>query len=520
VLAGLFQGGLLFDGHLHRFDWEVHWHYYDWIRIGLQQHATLPRFMVDAWHTPNLVANAQSPLLGPVVWSLAFLSTEVYLKMLITVYTALGVAGSWLLARDLGARPGVAACAAVLFCCGGFFATHVAVGHHWSLGGYWLPWVLLLLRHAAVGSRAAWVGLACVQAASLFEGQHHPFLWQNGFAALWALFEWVRSRNPAALRAWLGATALGVGLAAVRVVPVLLEFVDYSPNARIEGLPPAALLFSLLSGTQGPETSLAGLVFDHGSGWWEYDFYLGVAGMLFVGVGLLGARRPEAPLLAAGFVALLLSLDLTSLGLDVWRVLGQVPVLASQRAPSRLMILAIFAAIFAAAAGSERLLTALETRRLGSRSAAASWVLALVIAAQLVGAARPWQAAALGPRQKSRAHAVHPPYLLPPAEGNVETLPTGPNTLHYRVTTDQPGTLALRLDWAGSGSSWRAEGRETVRMGERRVGVPIDAGVTEVILRYRTPGLTAGIGVSLASALGLSARLLFGRRRVRGPDAS
>jgi hypothetical protein len=513
ALAGVFQGELLFGGHLHGFDWQVHWHYYDWIRIGLQEHGTLPRFMIDAWHTPNFVGNAQSPVLGPGVWSLAFLPTELYLKLLITVYTALGVAGSWLLARDLGAPAGVAACAAALFCCGGFFAAHVAVGHHWSLGVYWLPWVLLLLRRASAGSRAAWVGLACVQASTLLEGQHHPFLWQNGLVALWAIFEGARSRDPAALRVWLGATALGVALAAVRVVPVLLEFADYAPTARIDALPASALLSSLLSPAQGPETSVAGLVFDHGSGWWEYDFYLGVAGVLFVAVGLLGARRREVPLLAAGLVAFLLSLDTTSLGLDPWRLLGELPVITSQRAPSRLMILAVFAAIFAAAAGWTRVLTAAQTLHPGWHVTVASWLLALVIAIPLVDAARPWQAAALGPRQESRAHAVRPPRLLPPADGTVETLPAGPNALHYRVTSERPGTLALRLDWASSGDSWEAGGRETVRTPDGRVGVPVDAGVTEVILRHRTPGWAVGIGISLGSALGLAGWLLFRQRR-------
>lgn len=104
-----FHGGLLFGGSLRELDWFIHWHYYDWVRIGLQEHGVLPLFMVDAWHTPNFVANAQSPVLGPFVWLLRWLPTEVYVKFLIAFYGAIGIAGSWTLARDLGARPVVAA---------------------------------------------------------------------------------------------------------------------------------------------------------------------------------------------------------------------------------------------------------------------------------------------------------------------------------------------------------------------------------------------------------------------------
>lgn len=507
ALALVFQGGLLFGGSLHHFDWLIHWHYYDWIRIGFQEHHTLARFMIDAWHTPNLVANAQSPVLGPLVWLLFWLPTELYVKGLIALYTAIGAAGSFWLARELGARPAVAACATLLFCCSGFFAAHVAVGHHWSLGAYWLPWLFGLLRRAAAGgkgARAAWLGVAGVQALTLLEGQHHPFLWQNGLVVLWAAIEGVRRRDARWLRAWAGATALGLALAAVRVVPVLLEFADYAPQDRIGGLPPGALLHALLARGQGPETSGFGVVFDHGSGWWEYTFYVGVAGGLFVLVGLLGALRREASLLLAGGVAALLCLDTHRLGFDVWEVLQRVPVAASQRCPARLLFLGLFAAIFAAAVGWERILASPRARRLDPRAVNAAFAaLALVIAVDLVGAARPWQSAALGPPQASRLHRVPEPLLAPPARGRVEELPSTPNVLRYRVHSDRAGFLAVQLDWARYGEDWQADGRETLGAPSGHLAVPIAAGTSDVTLRYRTPGLAAGLAISLLTGLGV-----------------
>jgi hypothetical protein len=34
--------------------------------------------MDDAWHTPSVLANAQSPVLGPLVGLLAWLGTDAY----------------------------------------------------------------------------------------------------------------------------------------------------------------------------------------------------------------------------------------------------------------------------------------------------------------------------------------------------------------------------------------------------------------------------------------------------------
>lgn len=520
ALAVLFQAGLLFGGWLNHFDWYIHWHYYDWIRIGLQEHGQLPRFMLDAWHTPNFVANAQSPVLGPLVGLLAVLPTELYVKGLVALLTAVGAGGAFALARDLGARPALAVCAAVLWTCSGYFAAHVAIGHHWSLGSYWLPWLFLALRHAAGGSRAWFLAAAAIEAVTLLEGQHHPFLWQNGLLGLWALFESIRVRGVAPLAALASAALAGALLAGVRLVPVVLEFADYAPEARIGGLPPAALLFSLLSRGQGPDTAADfGVLYDHGSGWWEYTFYLGIPGLLFVAVGLCFAGRRVLPLLLAGALAAFLSFDTTPFGFDLWATLQHVPIASSQRCPSRLFLLTLFAAIFAATAGWERLLA--RRGAAGRGATIGIGVLAALMAMDLVSASRVWQAAALGPeKQPSRPHALRTPDLMPPALGRVEPLENSPNRLRYRVESDRPGFLALGLRHGVD--AWTPDAFPAVATPDGALAVRVPAGSSEVVLRYRTPGLGAGIALSLSMLAGLA---VLGRRgtplpwRAPGPSA-
>jgi hypothetical protein len=518
-LAAVFQAGLLFDGPLRHLDWDVHYHYYDWIRTALVEHGTLPLFMVDAWHTPNFWANAQSPVLGPLVWLLAILETDTYIKLVLWLYTAIGLAGGFALARDLGARPVVAWVTTAVWGMSGFFAAHVAVGHHWSVGAYLAPWFLLAVRRAAAGSRAAVVGAALVNALCVWEGQHHPFLWQNGVVLAWAGLESLRRRDARPLAVYGQALLLTVGFAAVRLLPILAEFGNYMPGARIGGLPPAALGFSLLSPDQGRDTAAFGVAFEYGSGWWEYTFYLGAAGLLFTGVGAVAGARRTWPLLVVGGVIALFAFDTRPLGFDAWSWLAHWPGVSSQRGPSRLLGVALFPLVMAAAPGWQRLVDAGERRWPGRGRRWASAALALAgvwIAVDLVGVARHWQAGSVGEPQVSRAHRLPSPKLWRTA-GRVGAVSIQPNRLHYRVATERPGMLVFRLDRAAQRGQWSADPLPLVDGPGGALAVALPAGERDVVLRYRPQGLVVGAVVSATSlgAAAVAGLVALRRRRQR-----
>ena len=86
LLMVLFYWTLLFGGPLSGHDWSSHhYHYFDWVRIAFTEHGSIPLYMVGAWITPNFLANAEAPQLGPLAWLLFFLSTDAYLKLLIVL---------------------------------------------------------------------------------------------------------------------------------------------------------------------------------------------------------------------------------------------------------------------------------------------------------------------------------------------------------------------------------------------------------------------------------------------------
>jgi len=398
------------------------------------------------------------------------------------------------------------------------------VGHHWVLGAYLLPGLLLAVRRAVAGSAWALLVAAALDALVLLEGQHHPFLWQNGLLLSWAAFESLRVRGWRPLAVTAGVALLAVGLAGVRVVPLLLEFAAYEPLGRIEGLPPAALPLSLAGPGQGPATRGFGLSFGQSSGWWEYCYYVGALGLAWLVVGAVAGARRQASLLLAGTIAALLALEWTRVGLpDPWHWLKELPVAESQRGPSRLLVLALFAVCFTAAAGWERILARLE--EVGSRSpersrtvrrtvAALLALLVAAVAVDLVHAARPWQAAASGPSPAPRPHMLGAPVLVG-ASGDVRVLMETPNRMEVSVHASQPGLLVLPVVLE-SRPQWHAEGLPMTRTPRGLPAVHVPAGERRVVLTYRPRGLAAGIALSVATIAAIG---VWAVRRRRPPEA-
>jgi len=497
--AALFWLPLCLGGALHAEDWSSHhFHYFDWVRTSLVGYGTLPLYMADAWVTPNFLANAESPSLGPLVWLLAFLPTDAYIKLLIVVHTAVGLLGAFLLVHELGGSRLPAALVAVTFAFGGFFVSHLTMGHPWAMGGMWLPLLLLLYRRAAQGSDAALVGAAAVDAAALLSGQHQPFVWQNlllgAFAALWAL----RARSLFPLTRAALVALLAAGLGAVKLLPMLGEFSDYAPTARIVGLPPSLLLTSLAARAQDPGLAPTEIRYAHGAGWWEYAFYTGVPALGCIAAGLVAARRVW-PLVVPGLCFLALSLQWGggSGASGAWSLLQDLPVWRTQRSPSRFLFLALFCLAVAAGPGLGRLWRD-ASARFGAAASFAGILLLAAVAGDLFSASLAWQRAAVGEPIASVDHRPRPLVVRVPGAAEARLSRFEPNHLAYEVTALRPARVVLPLRFGPRAGEWEAHPFAPVSH-EGKVAIEVPAGLHELALRYRPPWLREGLGVSAAT---------------------
>jgi hypothetical protein len=520
--AALFFSVLLFGGSLHGYDWgSHHYNYFDWVRTSLVRHHTLPLFMNDAWITKNFLANAEAPTLGPLVGLLWILPTGVYIKLLVVVYTAAGLAGMIFLLRDLEVAPPIASFAAVIFAFNGFFVSHICVGHHWVMGAQLLPGLLCLYRRAALGSPGALVAAAALNAFTIGGGQHQPFIWQNLLLSMFAVAWAVQLRALFPIWNWGLVLLATAGLGAVKLLPMIAEFADYDPTQRTAGLPLGLLWSSAAGGGQHPELARPGADLAHGGGWWEYAFFIGPLALAGLVIGLAAARRCW-PLIAIGAFFFVLAIDWPAplAWLDVWPRLVDLPLWRTQRSPSRFLFLALFALVVVGGVGLQRLwaLAGLRAPRLALALAAA---MAVLIAGQLFSESLAWQRAPLGERLASQDHRPRPLRLENPESPEtaiVELRSFAPNQLVYHARAERETRIVFPFRLAEGTDEWRVDGLPALT--ERgKLALDVPPGEREIVMTYRPRFFYAGVAITAASVLALIA-IAFWRARGRREEAA
>jgi hypothetical protein len=348
----------------------------------------------------------------------------------------------------------------------------------------------------------------------LLSGQHQPFVWQNlllgAFAALWAL----RARSFFPLTRAALVVLLAAGLGAVKLLPMLAEFSDYAPTARIIGLPPALLGTSLAAWEQGPGLSPTQIRYTHGAGWWEYAFYTGVLALACIAAGLAAARRVWPLVLPGlGFLALSLQWGEGSGASGAWSLLHELPIWRTQRSPSRFLFLALFCFTLAAAPGLGRVWRDARAR-FGAAATFAGFLLLAAVAGDLFSASLAWQRAAVGERIAAVDHRPRPLVVRVPGAAEARLSRFEPNQLVYEITALQPTRVVLPLRFGPRQPEWDAHPFASSSQ-DGKVAIEVPAGEHEVSLRYRPPWLRSGLGVSAATCALLLALGLRRRRALR-----
>jgi hypothetical protein len=523
VTATLFYSTLLFGGSLRGYDWESHhYHYFDWVRTSLTQFHTLPLFMNRAWITKNFLANAEAPSLGPLVPLLLVLPTDTYIKLLLVAFTAAGLTGMFLLLRDIRVDRAIAGLAAIVFAFNGFFVSHLGVGHHWAMGAQLLPGLLCLYRRAALGSgRALWLA-AALNACAILGGQHQPFIWQNLLIALFALAWSARVRALFPLGVLMLLVLATAALGAVKLLPMLAEFADYDPTARIEGVPLRLVLSALIAGGQHPELAAPSVAYEHGSGWWEYAFYVGPVAFGCMVVGLIRAWRCW-PMLAIGafFFLLAVAWPAPLRWLDLWPWLEELPVWRTQRGPSRFLFLVLFACSVVFAIGLQRLWER-DLPRWPRGLPVLALAFAALVAVDLYLASLPWQRAAVGEALSSWDHRPRPLVLGQPGIATAELREFEPNRLVYHLRAVRRERIAFPFRYGKGAPEWRIDGLPAIsHRGKLAVDVP--PGERDIVMTYRPRYFHAGVTTTALTLAGLALwalRCLAVRRADRGPGAN
>lgn len=220
--------------------------------------------------------------------------------------------------------------------------------------------------------------LALVLAAMLFQGAFHFYVWAALFLVLACLF------NQAYVRPLLVAIAGGAAAGSVRILPAIATFWGRDADF-LSGYPTLGQLLEGLVSLRQSTYPWTGYQFDT-LGWWEYDLYVGLAGLAalgYFGIYLVLRNQPALPgdevwprLQLPLLCQALLSFSFVYAPIAVL----PLPLISAERVSTRFIVIPFFLVILATALQVQRWL---ERARPGRRLRAVCGAGLVVLASDL-----------------------------------------------------------------------------------------------------------------------------------------
>lgn len=358
-------------------DWDQFTFRYETARLAIVRDHEWPFWNPYANGGTVLLAHPHFPALSPWFVIVLLLGAQVGLRVQVFALMAIGAIGMALWARHHGRSTPASVFAGVVLMMSAHFALHITEGHlEWTTLGL-MPWVALGMERALQGRTTAILGTAVVLASALLLGAIYIPAIFLPFFTIWACALAVYSRRWAPMRIWCVVALVAIGLSAVKLVPNVgfalqvprekTEFQRTTLHTMLSAWlrPDQAALYVQYRGstledppTEDPEARP--LLID--AEFHEYGAYLGVAGTLLalLGVGLSWGRH--WPLYVSAAVFGVMAFGVVS-PLDLWALLRQLPLYEQLHVPSRTLVVVVFAAAFASAAGLDAVLSPHVSRR-------------------------------------------------------------------------------------------------------------------------------------------------------------
>lgn len=229
----------------------------------------------------------------------------------------------------------------------GNITAQLGAGHYVWAGFFLLPFYCLFVLELIEGkhSLSQSIKLALILFVMILQGTYHFYTWGVMFLLLLALF----AREHA--KPILIAVALSVPLVAVRVLPAAMTFWG-AEREFLSGYPTLLHLLEGLIIIKPHTTETVGVL--HNLSWWEYDFYIGLLGLAFVGYGGIYLRfKKSSKLEGLTYKALdmpMLLMSLFSLSIFYAPITYlPLPLFGAERVSSRFLIIPILMLIVLAA---------------------------------------------------------------------------------------------------------------------------------------------------------------------------
>lgn len=486
-------------------------------------------------------------VLSPFLILYLLFGAVVGLKLQVLICYFIGFLGSQRLGHRLGLSTGAALVFAIAYFGSVHFALHFAEGHMPFTHYCFLPWFFYFVLKAAEERRMTiWAGFT-LALMILGNGAAIPLLYTLSFTGLMIALLSIRDRTWILPAGWLGAVAVGCGVAAVKFLPMVV----YLLQNTWEGNPHESIPFSALGAIfMGTDHSLFSENFpEQFWAWHEYGAYFSPL-LLIAAVWAFRRRFGRLwPWLVAAVAFLLLGMG--DFGwCSPWALVSQLPGFSSARCTGRAFQFVLLSLGFVGALGLDML-----WRRAGDSPRVQFWRGWLSLGALVVVATNlifAWPILGSANRQPPEDVVRHDEFrqvvndrlayenylanrgslLSPwlsayhPSRGLVDADSTAhmehllfgqarvlerrytPNRIRYSVQVLQPGAMVIGM---GYDPGWRATDGRPLKATRGLITFELSPGTDNVVLEYRSPYFYHGLVISLL--ISIAAAALAGRRR-------
>ena len=292
-------------------------------------------------------------ILSPQVLLLRFMSVGTFVLVHTWMMIGLGYWGLLRLKKRFSLSLLSFTWIAILFFCNGHMISHYAVGHVTWGGTFLLSWFTELVFALIEGDRSArWEAKMAFLLFFIFlQGSFHQFVWCVIFLGFLAVSDW-KTFFPI-LRSGIAAGLLS----AARIIPPAMQMGAFDDDFLGGYRSPVQLVNAFIK-IINPADSLNQQKTGAVLGWWEFDLYTGLAGVILLELALLAWLLIRSRQL--GFPSLICPVAVLSLFSvrNVYSLMRflRIPLFSGERVSSRFLILPFIFILIAGTAALQRFL--------------------------------------------------------------------------------------------------------------------------------------------------------------------
>lgn len=315
-------------------DWDYYFSYHTAIERIVGEQGLFPQWNPYICGGTSAVGDPEFPLFAPTFLLELIFGIPLGIRLAILSVSVFGSLGMLLLTKKLTFTPIAGLIAAIAYSFGSINLLELVEGHPNVFSAYYLPWIFWAWLSAYKSPRPHFWQLLCgiFLALTFFQGGIYMLMYV-GCALIFLILALPQRLHALRLSLYAGLWALG--LAAIKLVPVLLWLRQFQDKAYASSTYVLPSLHKILLGRflHGSENVIP----NQGGGWHEYGAYIGLTVLIVALISLIQLRQQRIRLL---WLAALLAILIASSG-PLLKPLFDAASFLPRSNISRFMILAV-----------------------------------------------------------------------------------------------------------------------------------------------------------------------------------